>query len=84
MGVPPLVGVGVKVTEVPVQTGFAETVMVTLTGNKGLTVMVVCALFEQPVVVLLALQVYVIVETGFAYRVVALPPVYGIVHAASE
>ena len=37
---PPLVGVAVKVTEVPEQTGFAEAATETLTGNNGFTVMV--------------------------------------------
>jgi hypothetical protein len=40
VGVPPLTGVGVKVTEVPAQTGFAEAAMETLTGWFGFTVMV--------------------------------------------
>ena len=35
-----MVGVAVKVTLVPAQTGFAEGVTITLTGNNGLTVMV--------------------------------------------
>ena len=35
---PPLVGVAVKVTEVPAQTGFAEAAMETLTGRLGSTV----------------------------------------------
>ena len=34
-----MVGVAVKVTEVPAQTGLAEAPMVTLTGRLGLTVM---------------------------------------------
>ena len=38
---PPLVGVAVKVTEVPEQTGFAEAPIDTLTGSKGFTVMVI-------------------------------------------
>jgi hypothetical protein len=38
--VPPLVGVAVKVTEVPAQTGLAEAAINTLTGNSGFTVMV--------------------------------------------
>ena len=38
--VPPLVGVAVKVTEVPAQTGLAEAETDTLTGSKGLTVIV--------------------------------------------
>ena len=33
-------GVEVKVTEVPAQTGFTDGVIVTLTGKFGLTVMV--------------------------------------------
>jgi hypothetical protein len=37
---PPLVGVAVKVTEVPAQTGLAEGAIVTLTGSNGLTVIV--------------------------------------------
>ena len=37
---PPLVGVAVKVTEVPAQTGLAEAATDTLTGSSGLTVMV--------------------------------------------
>jgi len=36
-----LVGVAVKVTEVPAQTGFADAAMETLTGRFGLTVMVI-------------------------------------------
>ena len=36
-----MVGVAVKVTEVPAQTGFADTAMETLTGRFGLTVMVI-------------------------------------------
>ena len=38
--VPPLVGVAVKVTEVPAQTGLAEAAIDTLTGSRGFTVMV--------------------------------------------
>ena len=38
--VPPLVGVAVKVTEVPEHTGLAEAPIVTLTGRFGFTVMV--------------------------------------------
>ena len=38
--VPPLVGVAVNVTEVPAQTGLAEAAIDTVTGSKGLTVMV--------------------------------------------
>ena len=38
--VPPFVGVAVKVTEVPAQTGFADAAIDTLTGSKGFTVMV--------------------------------------------
>ena len=34
-----MVGVAVKVTDVPAQTGFADAPMVTLTGRFGLTVM---------------------------------------------
>ena len=37
---PPLVGVAVKVTEVPAQTGFAEAATDTFTGSSGFTVMV--------------------------------------------
>ena len=41
MGVdPPFVCVAVKVTEAPVQTGFAEAATETLTGSNGFTVMV--------------------------------------------
>ena len=36
-----MVGVAVKVTEVPAQTLLAEATTVTLTGNNGLTVMVI-------------------------------------------
>ena len=36
-----MVGVAVKVTEVPAQTGFADAAMETLTGRFGLTVMVI-------------------------------------------
>ena len=39
-GVPPLTGLGVKVTEVPAQTEFSEGVIDTLTGKTGLTVMI--------------------------------------------
>ena len=35
-----MVGLAVKVTEVPVQTGLAEAAIATLTGKFGLTVMV--------------------------------------------
>ena len=38
--VPPLVGVAVKVTEIPEHTGFAEAPIDTLTGRFGFTVMV--------------------------------------------
>ena len=38
--VPPFEGVAVNVTEVPAQTGFAEAVIETLTGNNGFTVTV--------------------------------------------
>ena len=34
-------GTAVYVTEVPVQTGFADAVMETLTGSNGLTVIVI-------------------------------------------
>ena len=37
---PPLVGVAVKVTEVPAQTGLAEAAIDKLTGSSGFTVMV--------------------------------------------
>ena len=37
---PPLVGVAVKVTEVPAHTGLADGAIVTLTGRFGLTVIV--------------------------------------------
>ena len=36
-----MVGVAVKVTEVPEQTGFADAAMETLTGRFGLTVIVI-------------------------------------------
>jgi hypothetical protein len=39
-----LVGVAVNVTEVPVQTGFAEAAINTLTGRSGLTVRTPAAL----------------------------------------
>ena len=35
-----MVGVAVKVTEVPAQTGLAEAAIDTLTGSRGFTVMV--------------------------------------------
>ena len=35
-----MVGVAVKVTDVPSQTGLAEAAIATLTGSNGLTVMV--------------------------------------------
>ena len=35
-----MVGVAVKVTEVPAQTGLADTTIATLTGRFGFTVMV--------------------------------------------
>ena len=38
--VPPFVGVAIKVTKVPEQTGFAEAATETLTGSSGFTVMV--------------------------------------------
>ena len=38
---PPFVGVAVNVTEVPAQTGLAETAIETLTGSNGFTVMVI-------------------------------------------
>ena len=38
--VPPFVGVVVKVTDVPAQTGFAVAAIDTLTGSNGFTVMV--------------------------------------------
>ena len=38
--VPPLVGVAVKVTDVPAQTGLAEAAIDKLTGSSGFTVMV--------------------------------------------
>jgi hypothetical protein len=38
--VPPLVGVDVKVTEVPEHTGLADAAIETLTGKFGFTVMV--------------------------------------------
>ena len=37
---PPFVGVAVKVTEVPAQTGLAEAAIDMLTGSSGFTVMV--------------------------------------------
>ena len=52
---PPFVGVAVKVTEAPAQTGFWDGETFTLTGSKGLTVMVmafeVAGLFEMQVVI---------------------------------
>ena len=47
--VPPLVGVAVKVTEVPEQTGFAAAAIDTLAGRFGLTVMELVAVIAlQP------------------------------------
>ena len=40
VGVPPLNGVAVKVTDVPAQTGFADEAIETTTGIFGFTVMV--------------------------------------------
>ena len=37
---PPLVGVAVKVTDVPAHTGFAEAPIETLTGSNGFTIIV--------------------------------------------
>ena len=37
---PSLVGVAVKVTDTPAHTGFCDGATLTLTGSKGLTVMV--------------------------------------------
>ena len=52
---PPFVGVAVKVTEAPSQTGFWDGATLTLTGCKGLTVMVmefeIAGLFEMQVVI---------------------------------
>ena len=39
--VPPLVGVAVKVTVFPAQTGFEDTAIATLTGRDGFTVIVI-------------------------------------------
>ena len=39
--VPPLTGMAVYVTEVPAQTGLADAAMETLTGNNGLTIIVI-------------------------------------------
>ena len=38
--VPPLVGVAVKVTDVPAQTGLADGATDTLTGSSGFTIIV--------------------------------------------
>ena len=38
---PPLIGVAVKVTELPAQDGLAEATIDTLTGRFGLTVIVI-------------------------------------------
>jgi hypothetical protein len=42
--VPPLVGVAVKVTEVPAQIVVADAAMLTLAGNSGFTVMTIALL----------------------------------------
>ena len=36
-----MTGVAMNVTDVPSQTGFADALIVTITGNRGLTVMVI-------------------------------------------
>jgi len=41
---PPLVGVAVKVTELPWQKGFADAEIDTLTGRLGLTIIVIVLL----------------------------------------
>ena len=54
--VPPLVGVAVKVTEVPEQTGLAEAATDTLTGSSGFTVMVTVLEVARPPLGSVALQ----------------------------
>ena len=44
VGVPPFVGVAVKVTDVPWHTGLALAAMLTLTGNGVFTVIVIVLL----------------------------------------
>ena len=45
---PPFVGVAVKVTEVPAQTGLAEAAIDTLTGSSGFTVIVTIFVVKGP------------------------------------
>ena len=77
--VPPLVGVAVKVTSVPAQTGFELTARLTLTGRSGLTVTVTLAETTSPFQSV-TVTVYGVVEVGFATglaMLVALNPVAG-------
>ena len=57
---PPLVGVAVKITEKPEQTGFSEDAIVTETGEGGYTVMVitleVSGLFDEQVALEVKMQ----------------------------
>ena len=52
-----MVGVAVKVTEVPEQTGFAEAAIETLTGKFGFTVMVIVLEFAGLPVAQVAFEV---------------------------
>ena len=78
---PPLVGVAVNVTDVPVQTapeGLAA--MLTLTGSDEFTETVTEFEFTHPVAAIVSVNVYVVVEAGFASGseiVAELKPVVG-------
>ena len=73
-----MVGVAVKVTEVPAHTGFAEAAIETLTGSSGFTVMVrvleVAGLPVGQVALEVSTQVIASLFTGLNAYVEAVAP----------
>ena len=68
-----MVGVAVKVTEVPAQTGLAEAAIETLTGRFGLTVMVSDAEVAGLPVAQVALEVNTHDTASVSYTHLTLP-----------
>ena len=77
---PPFVGIAVKVTDVPAQTGFAEGETVTLTGSNGFTVIVtvfdVAGFPDGQVALEVSTQVIASLLTGMYEYVLLLVPAF--------
>jgi hypothetical protein len=69
--VPPLVGVAVKVTEVPAQMVVADAPILTLAGKLGFTVMVLALLTVVPFSILIKYPVPAAVFTGMVTVIMA-------------